>query len=101
MKKIYLARDLAQAQLLVNLLEMQMIPSMLQNFHQSGGLGDLAVSYPEVWIRRDQDEARARRVIEQFEGSKPASGAERACPHCQELNPEGFEVCWHCEKALD
>ena len=101
MKKIYLARDLAQAQLVVNMLAMQMIPAMLQPIYQSGGLGDLAVSYPEVWIRRDQDESRARMVIERFEGAEKMSAEERACPHCQEMNPGDFELCWHCEKALD
>jgi len=101
MKKIYLARDHIQAQLLVNLLELQMIPSMVQNFHQSSGLGELAVSYPEVWIRRSQDEEKALRVIDEFEGAGQAPEEERVCPHCKELNPAGFDVCWHCEKALD
>ena len=98
MKRIYLARDISQAQLLVNLLEQQLIPACIENAHQSGGLGELAVSYPEVWIKREQDASKARRIIEQFESS--AVDSEVICPRCSESNPAGFEWCWSCQADL-
>jgi len=101
MKKIYIARDFPQAQLLVGLLEQQMIPAVVENFHQSSGLGELAVSFPEVWVRRDQDEARARGVIETFERAERAPEREQFCPQCGEPNPASFDLCWKCGADLN
>lgn len=101
MIKVYIARDFAQAQLVVNLLEQEMIPALVENFHQSGGLGELAVSFPEVWIRREQDESRARRVIEAFETAGRSPLPELTCPDCQEKNPGSFELCWNCGQELE
>ncbi len=101
MKKIYVSRDFAQAQLLVGLLEQQMIPAMVENYHQSSGLGELAVSFPEVWIRRDQDEVRALSIIERFESAAQTTAEEQICSHCGEANPASFDLCWHCQADLD
>lgn len=100
-KRIYLARDLSQAQLVVDLLEQRLIPAYIENAHQSGGLGELAVSYPEVWIRRDQDELRARDTIDLFEARSLEPLAELFCPKCGESNPASFELCWSCGSDLD
>lgn len=101
MKKVYIARDFAQAQLLVGLLEQQMIPALVENYHQSSGLGELAVSFPEVWIRRPQDEMRAKRVLEAFEAAERAPLAEHICSHCHEQNPASFDLCWQCGGDLN
>ena len=101
MKKIYIARDFAQAQLLVGLLEQQMIPALVENYHQSSGLGELAVSFPEVWIRRQQDETRAKRVLEAFEIAEKTPLAESICRHCHEPNPASFDLCWQCGRDLN
>jgi len=100
MKKVYIARDFAQAQLLVGLLEQQMIPALVENYHQSSGLGELAVSFPEVWIRREQDEVRARATLELFEAAEKVPLAERWCLNCHELNPTSFDLCWKCGEDL-
>ena len=99
MKSIYLARDLVQAQLVVNMLGQHLIPAHIENAHQAGGLGELAVSYPEVWIKRGQDEKRARKVIADFEREAYA-GDEQQCPQCGEENPSSFDWCWSCEADL-
>ena len=101
MKKVYIARDFAQAQLLVGLLEQQMIPALVENYHQSSGLGELAVSFPEVWIRREADEVRAREVLEKFEVAEKTPVTERNCSNCHELNPTSFDLCWKCGADLD
>ncbi len=101
MKRIYLATDISQAQLLVDLLAQAMIPAVIQNAHQSGGLGELAVTYPEVWLKREQDEARARRVITRFESRAGSGENDRACPDCGERSPAGFDLCWSCGADLD
>lgn len=101
MKRIYLARDITQAQLVVNLLEQQFIPAKIENFHQSSGLGDLAVSYPEVWLIREPDAERARCIIEAFESQSRTPLADIKCPKCKEDNPANFEWCWACKADLN
>jgi len=100
MKRIYLARDITQAQLVVNLLEQQFIPAKIENAHQAGGLGELAVSYPEVWISREPDMERARCLIDAFEAQGQSPAAEVVCPGCEELNPANFDLCWACKADL-
>lgn len=100
MKRIYQANDLIQAQLVVNLLEQLMIPACVENVHQSGGLGELAVNYPEVWLQRTQDVARAQAAILRFENDKKKSQIQCRCIKCNELNPANFDFCWACQAAL-
>ncbi len=100
MKRIYLARDLTQAQLVVNLLEQQFIPAKIENAHQSSGLGELAVSYPEVWLTREPDAERARSIIAGFEAQARSKVADTVCPECEETNPANFEWCWACKADL-
>jgi len=101
MKRIYLARDITQAQLVVNLLEHQFIPAKIENAHQTSGLGDLAVSYPEVWLLRDGDVDRARSLIDEFEAKSRWPEADQTCSKCDEVNPASFDLCWSCGADLD
>ena len=101
MKRIYLARDITQAQLVVNLLEQQLIPAKIENSHQASGLGELAVSYPEVWVARDADAERARAIIDAFEATGRSDAADTVCPKCSELNPANFDLCWACSADLE
>ena len=100
MKRIYLARDIPQAQLVVDMLDQQFISAKIENAHQSSGLGELAVAYPEVWLVRETDFARARRIIEEFEAQTRVRVADRQCPDCKESNPASFEWCWSCKADL-
>lgn len=58
-------------------------------------VGEIPVThaYPEIWLVRKEDEAQARAVLRAAE--RPVKG-ERYCRACSELNPQNFEVCWHC-----
>jgi hypothetical protein len=100
MKRIYLARDITQAQLVVNLLEQEFIPAKIENAHQSSGLGELAVSYPEIWVIREADAERARSIVEVFETQNQAQIADTVCPECEEINPANFDLCWACAADL-
>jgi hypothetical protein len=100
MKCIYLARDITQAHLVVNLLEQQLIPAKIENAHQASGLGELAVSYPEVWVVREPDARRAREIIEAFEAQGRSNADDTTCPVCSELNPVNFDLCWACSADL-
>lgn len=99
-KRIYLANNLSQAQLVVDMLEQLWIPAHIENIYQSGGLGELAVTYPEVWLQRDQDESRALQVINEYEARAGRRFVELKCPRCGERSPATFDWCWSCGAEL-
>lgn len=101
MEKVYLASDITQAQLIVNMLTQQFIPAHIEQAHQSGGLGELAVMYPQVWVKRAQDVPRAIALIESFETGATKQDTESVCSKCSEKNPATFEFCWACGTDLD
>ena len=98
MLKVYEAESLIDAKLILDMLENVNIPAMLVNENLSGGLGELPVSPPEVWIKRDHDQARACRIIRQFDTAEPSG--EIYCGQCGEKNPDSFEICWKCRMTL-
>ena len=99
MKRIYTAETLIDAQMIVDLLAQAGVPSLLFNQNAVGGMGELPVTYPEVWLKRDFDAARARREIARFE-NRPPPPTDQHCAVCAELNPATFEICWRCNTPL-
>jgi len=94
-QKVYVADSLVDGRLLIDYLNAAGISAEL--FHQNamGGLGDLPVTYPEVWIKRDLDIDRAVDLVNQFV-SRPTPVGIRLCSQCGESNPENFDICWLC-----
>ncbi len=99
MRKVYEAESLIDAQLVLDMLDNVDIPAILVNGNLSGGLGELPVSPPEIWIKRDHDAERACRIVRKFDVTEPPSG-EISCGNCGEKNPESFEICWMCHAVL-
>ena len=46
-------------------------------------------------------EAAARDILRASQPIAPAEPPERPweCGHCEESNPESFEICWQCDAA--
>ena len=99
MKRVYTAETLIDGQLMMDLLKLAGVPCLLFNQNAVGGLGDLPVTYPEVWVKRDLDLEKARRTIADFENSPPPA-TDKTCATCGEHNPATFEVCWRCDAVL-
>jgi len=99
MKRVYTAQSLIDGQLVVDLLAHAGVPSLMFNQNAQGGLGDLPVTHPEVWVKRNFDEGKARRAIREFE-NRPLPAGDKACA-CGERNPATFDICWRCSAALD
>ncbi|MEA3292450.1 MAG: DUF2007 domain-containing protein [Pseudomonadota bacterium] len=99
MKRVYTAANLIDAQLLLDHLLDAGIPALVFHGNAQGALGELPVTHPEVWIKRDPDAERAHKVITEFE-SRSADDAPRRCSHCGEPNPGAFEICWRCGRGL-
>lgn len=100
MKRVYTAQSLIDGQLVVDLLAQAGVPCLLFNQNAQGGLGDLPVTHPEVWVKRNFDAGKARRAIVAFE-NRPPPAVDRLCGVCRELNPATFDICWRCNAALD
>lgn len=99
MKCVYTAESLIDAQLVIDQLTLAGIPCQLFNQNALGGLGDLPVTYPEVWVKRDLDSDKASRIVEEFEYS-PLPPTNQKCARCNERNPATFEICWRCNAVL-
>ena len=102
MKKIYTANNLLEAQIVLDILEHAMIPAKLFNQYAQGGTGDIPFThaYPEVWIIRDADYERGRKIVQQYEAI-PQTTTVVHCPVCGEENPSNFQLCWHCGGGLE
>ena len=95
MQRVYIAQSLIDAQLLIDRLDEAGVPTCLFHANASGALGELPVTYPEVWIKRNRDKDKAINVIHRFE-AQPQPVMNRRCPTCKEENPSTFEICWQC-----
>jgi hypothetical protein len=100
---LYSARDLMDAQFLVDDLERAGIEAVIRNKDLQGMLGELPASLrPEVCIVRAADLARAEVLKAEFErkSSSPVEGEDQLCHACGEHSPSNFELCWKCGAPL-
>lgn len=102
MKKIYIANDLIEANIVLDLLENAYIPARLFNVYAQGGAGEIPFTqtYPEVWVLRDLDFERGQKLITAYEQT-PVETATCICPNCHEENPYHFQLCWQCNHGLE
>ncbi len=100
MIRVYSALSLIEGQLVCDLLNQSDIPAQLFHQNAQGALGELPVTHPEVWIKRQHDYDRALSLIEEFE-NRPQILQERVCQTCQEKNPATFDLCWQCNQPFD
>jgi len=102
MKKLYSANTLMEAHIVLDMLEHALIPAQLFNQHAQSGTGELPFThaYPEVWVIRDEDYERGRKIVQQYEAT-PQTNDIIQCPACGEENPANFQLCWQCGNGLE
>lgn len=100
MHRLCTAATLPEAHLLLDLLAQAGIPARVFNANAQGGVGEIPFTHawPELWIERPADAARARALVLAWE-TTPA-GPDAACQGCGEINPGSFDLCWHCGASL-
>jgi hypothetical protein len=101
MRKLYEAVDRVEAQMLKDYLEEQGITTVLLGDYLSGGAGELPANiFPALWVVKDEQYQRARRLIDEFPANTrgESTGAWR-CPVCGESVDPGFDICWNCGSA--
>ena len=80
MKKIFTSRNLTYVDLAKSLLESDGLTCFTKNEHSAhsaaGGLGyAMAFAWPEIWVN-DDDEERAKDIIEQYKVNQDAGNDE-------------------------
>jgi hypothetical protein len=97
MKKLYVAGDIFEAQLLHSLLKVQGISSLIKNEGLQSGVGELPFveMWPEVWIIEQKDWISAAYVLKLFKPLEPLQ--DWICAVCFSTNPGTFETCWSCQ----
>ncbi|MGI9291828.1 MAG: DUF2007 domain-containing protein [Gammaproteobacteria bacterium] len=98
MKRAYIADTLIDSQLVFDWLQGNGVPCEIFHGNAMGALGELPVTSPEVWVRRDADLSRAKRLITKMEFGN--DGKSVLCQRCGETNPAGFDICWQCQLQL-
>jgi hypothetical protein len=99
-KRVHSAANLAEAQLIADLLARHGIEATVLNANASSIAGELPIdsALPQVWVANPAQAANARQAIETFIHARP--GPPVACPRCGEENPGSFDLCWSCGSDL-
>lgn len=94
MKRVYSSWSLAAAHHARNLLEAEGIRSVVRNEILSSAMGELppAECQAEVWVLREGDDARARKVLH----APPVLDDPWSCAACGEAGEGQFTQCWRC-----
>jgi hypothetical protein len=104
MKKVYIAKNPADAHLLKGLLEGENIEVEVRGEFLYGVRGEVPITpdtCPSVWVMDDADYDRAMDLVSSFRQEKPPSpikGDSWRCS-CGEENESQFTECWSCGKA--
>jgi hypothetical protein len=104
LKKVYIAKNPADAHLLKGLLEGENIEAEVRGEFLYGVRGEVPITpdtCPSVWVRDDADYDRAVELVSTFregEPSSPAEGETWRC-RCGEENELQFTECWSCGRA--
>ena len=90
------ADNLMIATLWQRMLETEGIACDIRNRYIGAAVGELPADQvaPQLWVRRDQDLPRARRLLDEFRA--PAKSAAWCCFSCGELVESQFFQCWNC-----
>jgi hypothetical protein len=102
MTQVFVARHPTEAHLVRGLLEASGIAAEVHGESLFGARGEAPVTedtLPTVWVSADEDAARARDVLADYESQKTGeepSGAPWTCATCGESVEAQFTACWNC-----
>ena len=101
MKKLSDAGDLFSLTQLKSVLEQEGIPCLLKNELMIGLSGEVPIneSSPQLWVANDQDEPRARQLLQEWKTADQQPATAWGCPQCHELMEGQFTSCWKCGAA--
>lgn len=96
MKLLARAEHPLQAAIWADTLRAAGITCVVRNTALSGALGEIPFleCAPQLWVERDDDEPRAREILQQLR--EPMQGPTWQCTHCGETSEAQFGSCWRC-----
>ena len=103
MQRIHTSSDIILIGQLEQILSSNGIATLVKNQHLFGAIGELPEfeCWPELWVTRDTDEARARELVQAFMAESAEASADEQtgtwqCPGCNEVIEPPFYSCWNC-----
>lgn len=101
MRRVYTASDLVRIGWAQGLLGADGIRSEIRNQHLGGAVGGLPFDqcWPELWVE-DEDEERARRLIEREQRFEEV-GEDWRCSACGETVEAPLVQCWNCGREME
>jgi hypothetical protein len=98
MLRLTRAPNIAIAALWTDALQQAGLSASVQRYFLGSVAGELPPDQcqPEIWLMRDDDEARARDVLASLQ-NRPQ---RRWVCSCGELVEGGFDACWQCGAAM-
>ncbi len=101
MKRVHVASDPIDAELIRSLLATYGVEAIVQGEHlwTLPGIPMMPDGAPSVWVLRDEDEPQARALIEKHRELSVAPTSTWRCRICTEENEGGFWNCWKCAAA--
>lgn len=98
MKKVFVSQNLIEVEMRKEWLEQAGIPCTIKNQRSSGLAGEIPFTevFPELWVIQDEDDGRARQLLEEGLVSLPSSEDTWACTGCRERHENQFAICWNC-----
>lgn len=98
MQRLTRAPNIAIGTLWVDMLREAGIAASLQRYYLGGVAGDLPPDQclPEVWVTHDEQEARARKLLDDLTHLPQ----RRWVCACGETVEGGFEQCWNCARPM-
>jgi hypothetical protein len=99
---IYQAKDLIEAELLLQRLRDRGIPSGLKNEFLLGLIGELPASMrPTVCVLEERDQSAGALCVREMEAALHAPELpDQICGSCGDTSPGNFEECWKCRAEL-
>ncbi len=99
MKKVFATSDPVALGMVREMLENDGIESAVFNDGMPWGAIELLSSTPQLWVLRDEDEKRARAIVERYKSGAVRNSLAREpwqCPACGEMIEGQFSECWKC-----
>ena len=116
LREIYSAASVLDAQILCDMLTEAGFSAVVTGGYLTGAVGEIPPdSYVKVLVDCDNDEragdadrvgrsltqddqfARARLIVEDFESRMSERAYPRTCQHCGEQSSTAFTHCWSCQ----
>jgi hypothetical protein len=98
MRKVFSSNEIGETDLVRDALLHHGVEANIQNQHSGRSAVPGFRPPAEVWIARDEDYENARRIVVDTLATltSKAGGKPWICPHCDEENPQSFDLCWNC-----